>query len=327
MEHLFRQVEPALARGRFRPSLLQDPDWTAEIKYDGDRRIAQFCDGVVRFTGRTVSKKDGLFVEKTDNLPHLQTRRVRGLAGTVLDGEVIVSPTGSYDAGGRSKHVTSIMGSTAAEAIRKQEERGWLNFVVFDCLWFRGKDIRERPQHVRRAHAADTVAAWDNAYVSLASECPDRCNKGAWVDALMASGEEGAILKNREATYGDNNAWVKVKCELNADAFIIGYEEAKRESVKRDGSRSATRLAARGWIGALRVAQWRDGAVWECASVSGMDDALRAEISADPEAYLGRVVELKANAREPSGKFRHPRFTRFRTDKSSADCVYRPNET
>ena len=332
--YAFQQLVPALARGTFRLGMMTDPRWSAEIKYDGDRRLAQFCGSIVRFTGRTISKTDGLYVEKTGNVPHLSRGEhctegcIRALDGTVLDGEMTVSdPTQYADRGGRSKHVTAIMGSLPGEAVRKQQERGWLRYVVFDCLFYRGTDVRALAQARRREHAAEALRQWANPYAELSVECPDRTAKAAWLEQLYAAGEEGLILKDTQAPYGAPQAWVKRKAVITADAFIVGYVDAKPVSAKRSGTVSATKLATREWIGALRLAQYRDGEVWECAAVSGMDDALRAAISSAPATYIGRVVELKANAREPTGRFRHPQFLRFRDDKLPADCCYRVDES
>jgi hypothetical protein len=97
----FQQIHPPRAGGKFREELLADPEWWAEEKFDGDRRICQFLPEAARFTGRVVSKKDGLLVEKTGNLPHLAMARP-ALVGTVLDGEIVCA-----DPRARSRDVTS----------------------------------------------------------------------------------------------------------------------------------------------------------------------------------------------------------------------------
>jgi ATP-dependent DNA ligase len=45
-------------------------------------------------------------------------------------------------------------------------------------------------------------------------------------------------------------------------------------------------------------------------------------MTAHPEKYLGRVLEITCQLREPSGAFRHPRFSRWRDDKDAAQCVW-----
>lgn len=344
----FQQFEPQCCRGAYHDALMNDEEYDAEIKYDGDRRIAQFCGPAVRFTGRTKSVKDGRYVERTENVPHLSGKpaprhwpiAVEGmvhvpppafLEGTVLDGEMIVAP-GSVpptERGGRSKLVTSIMGSAPAVAITKQIERGWLQYVAFDCLFYRGFDLRALALPQRRAALARAVTAWNSPFVAVARTCPDRRAKRAWLDELWEQGEEGIVVKRLSAPYGKahQSAWVKLKNVIELDVFIIGYEEANATSKKSDGTVSVTRLAERGWIGSVRFAQYRDGKVWECGAARGFDDATCKLLSENRKKFLGRVITVKGNAREPSGALRHPQWVGFRDDKRKAECVYRADES
>lgn len=324
----FMQIEPQNARGKFRPELMDHPDWWAEEKFDGDRRIAQFCGERVRFTGRRKSVKDGLFVEKTGNLPHLNWGHKDEMEGTVLDGEMVVPVDFVTGAGGKSKWVTSIMGSMPEEAIRKQEERGWLNYMVFDCLFYRGMDVRFEPLWKRRNLAEAAVIEWENEHATLVPKIHQM--KREYLEDIYARGGEGIILKHKDQRYGEqyggHRQWVKVKYEATADVFITGYKDAKEESKKVDGSISTTKYAAEGLIGAIKFSQYRDGVIWECGATSGFDDGLRREISRRPEHYLGRVITIKHYGREPTGFFRHPQFIDFRDDKAPEDCVYHETE-
>ncbi len=355
----FMQIEPQPARGKLVESMWDDPKYVAEEKYDGDRRIAQFCGEVVRFTGRRISVKDGLFVEKTENVPHLSIGRgygvsvrapPRSLDGTVLDGEVIadLAPF-QLRKGGQSKYVTSIMGSLPEEAVAKQIERGWLRYVVFDCLFYKGEDLRDQTYVERREHAERAVNMWRNPFVSVAllAGVTGR-HKRAFYDAVVQRGGEGVILKHVEHRYGDKSGWVKIKKTATADVVIMGTIPAKEMSKKKGADKATiTKYAKAGLIGAIRCGQYevpvnaqgrvtrvnskpgqlnRLGVI-EIATVSGMDDELRAKLSIQPERYVGCVVEIEHNGREPTGRFRHPRFNRFRPDKRPEDCVMREDET
>jgi ATP-dependent DNA ligase len=338
----FREFVPQKARGRLVESIWSDPMWIAEEKYDGERRIAQFCGKVVRFTG-TPSRVTGKPVEKTEQVPQLSgwfDKKAGGvplpdsvppasLDGTVLDGELIMPEDVKVDGGG-SKYVTAISNSSPEEAVRKQMERGWLRYVVFDCLFYKGKDVRELRLDERRCLVAKAMDAWVNPF-TLYSIADFNDAKRAWLDDILAGGGEGVILKRRDHKYGDERGWVKVKGEWTADVVIMGFEDAKETSRKVNGEVSMTKYAAAGLIGAIRCGQKRppqhanEGFI-EIATVSGMTDELRKDFTNDPKAYIGRVIEIKHNGREPTGRFRHPRFKRFRSDKRPEDCVYREEE-
>ena len=60
--------------------------------------------------------------------------------------------------------------------------------------------------------------------------------------------------------------------------------------------------------------------VGEC---EGIDDDLRARISASPDYYLSTVIEVEGNEMfYDTGKIRHPRYFRERPDKICTDCVW-----
>ena len=327
----FMQIEPPKARGVLHESMWESSEWVAEEKYDGDRRIAQFCDGGrVRFTGTRVSVGDGLFVEKTANIPHLSlpkaevvhldpypTVRTHMLTGTVLDGE-IVAPRGEHVAGGQSKLVTAIMGSKPEEAIRKQQIRGWLGYVVFDCLFYKGEDIRMLPYVKRRVYVIRALGEWGNPWVQPAHQFAGSRMKEAF-EAIVEAGGEGVVLKYDAGLYGDQKAWVKVKGQWTADVVVMGYTSGEGKY--------------KGQIGAVRFGQYprrvasESITLTECGQCSGMDDALRLELTHNGKKYMGKVMEIMHNGREPTGAFRHPRFKRWRDDKRPADCIYREGET
>jgi ATP-dependent DNA ligase len=361
-KYKFRQIEPQPARGTLREEMWDSPEWIAEEKYDGDRRIAQFCGKAVRFTGRRKSVKDGLFVEKTDNVPHLSasyavvypakhkvTIPPAALEGTVLDGEMTFTLSEAARAygvqgGGLSKHVTAIMGSLPEEAIRKQIERGWLSYVAFDCLFYKGKDLRGLPLYERQEYVAEALEEWGNPFVSATASVGGK-GKRAFYEKVVKAGGEGVILKRKDHIYGDKQGWVKVKAQATADVVIMGFVPAKEMSKKVNGEVSMTKYAKLGLIGAIQCGQyawpsptWREGPselpvgprhrrLVEVATVSGMDDLLREEMTKNPKRFIGKVIEIEHNGREPTGRFRHPRLGRARDDKAAADCVYREGET
>lgn len=60
--------------------------------------------------------------------------------------------------------------------------------------------------------------------------------------------------------------------------------------------------------------------VGECA---GFDEEVRQMLTKDKELYVGSVFEVKCNeVFKDTGKLRHPRFLRFRSDKFPCECTY-----
>jgi ATP-dependent DNA ligase len=337
MPWTFRDIEPQKARGYIVPSIWESPIYIADVKEDGDRRVAQFCGGVVRFTG-CMSPTTGKVVEKSDRIPHLSAVSVampgggavvgisppEKLDGTVLDGEIVTD--GPAPRGGRSKFVTRIMGSKAALAVAKQQATGWLHYRVFDCLWFKGDDIRKLSLDMRRMRAEEAVAAWGNQFASMIKHTLPGQDKKAFYNEIIRSGGEGVVLKSLHHRYGDEKLWVKVKHEATADCVIMGFAAAEVESTKADGTKSATKYFKAGLIGAIRLGQYRGGKLMEVATVSGMTDSERKMFSRTPNAFIGKVAEIKHNGREPTMRFRHPRFRFLRMEKDPAACRIRPNE-
>lgn len=349
------ELLPCPARGKFSDDLLDDPRYAAEVKEDGDRRTGQLYweqldhglqVPIMHYAGRRVSDITGRFVEKGENVPHITRgqagpfwgydsalmERMLKLTGTMFDGECIlpaefVVPDDDTE-GGKSKYVTKVMGSKPDRAKDLQQPgtviNGLMRYSVFDLLFYCGRDLRELPLSERRKWLLEALSRLNNPYIFATPHVIEE--KRAFLDKVLDAHGEGIILKRLDQPYDRHLSWVKKKVELNADVVIMGFSPPEQFSKKVDGTVSETKLWKKGWIGAIQFGQYRDGILWPCGTASGMSDKLRAEMTAHPE-YAGRVVEIKANGREPTGAFRHPRFKHFRDDKRAEDCVYNPNES
>lgn len=318
------QLKPQKAHGTLHEEIWDSPEWVAEEKYDGDRRLSHFFANVIRFTGTRTSVKDGLFVEKTGCVPQLSARiwtpgsgKPRkqnwpaALEGTVLDGEVL-PPPGKLIQGGRSKYVTSIMGSAPDEAIRKQMEGGFLCYAVFDCLFFKGQDIRGCPLRERYNYRDQALALWRNDYVFKAASAVG-AGKQRFYQKIVDDGGEGVVLKRYSDPYDSDSRWVKVKKWATADVVVTGFTPGDGKYAKQ--------------IGAITFGQYTGPALREVGQCSGFTDAERLELTRNKKKYLGRVMKIKHWGREPTGAFRHPQFLEWRDDKDPQDCVFDLNES
>lgn len=167
------------------------------------------------------------------------------------------------------------------------------------------------------------------------------------------------LLKPYQEGKRPANVWVKIKKFDPADGIIIGYNAAEqftevisngKKIVGSDGKvvTAESRFYLNGWIGAVWLGQWsanpptdgqfkaarqaqmeiafreEDGQTYwlvPVAKVSGMSDAMRAEISRNKNKYLGRVIQFKYFEKTADAYF-HPSFMHFRDDKSPYDCIW-----
>jgi ATP-dependent DNA ligase len=299
-------------------------NFVCEPKVDGSRYLMHVGVGGNRFTSRHISKKTGSFTEKTDNIPHLRDYFVNEnldveLEGCVFDGEIVRGNLLS-----KSSEVTKIMGALPKKAIQLQNELGYVDYYVFDLLFDRGNDIRNQPYEVRRNLLLDRLESLADPNKHLNIIPVKYTDKEEFFRDIIEAGGEGVILKDAQASYG--NGWAKVKRKATFDVIILDYEEPTKITKKVSGEESISRFYENGWIGAIKFGQYYNGRLTEFGSCSGMDDATREDLSRNKVENIGRVIEIECQERTKTGRFRHPRFIRFRYDKKAEDCIYRPNE-
>jgi ATP-dependent DNA ligase len=287
--------------GKKKDMLLDSDDYIAEKKIDGARYLS--VDG--RMFSRRLSVKDGMPVEKTNNVPHIQKELQRLPSGTILDGEI-------YYPGGNSNLVTSVMGALPAKALARQEGNP-IRYCVYDVLHYNGKDVTGLPWKERRdileklylGHLLHSNHI-DLSYVHYG-------DKRNFLDHMLKIGEEGIMLKNVNAAYHvdkrPEHVWYKVKKDYPIDVIIMGFESGKG---KYDGQ-----------IGSVIFGQYDKpyGKIVRKGTCSGFTDALRLDMTKNQGSYLGRVMEIHAMEPTKAGAFRHPQFLRMRDDKSPRDCV------
>jgi ATP-dependent DNA ligase len=281
------------------PADLEKDNLVAETKMDGSRYVLYLggCDPYERQEGnallsRRVSVKDGKHVDRTDNVPHFTHIDYEGLEGTVLDGEVMSSDF---------LKTNSIMNSGPALAVAKQMEKGKLNYHVFDCMAFRGEDIRSLPLEKRRLVLEEVIRRMDNENVRLIPQFTS--NLTDHFTRIVEDGGEGIIVKDLRAGYGQQ--WAKMKKSYDVSAIVSGYKPGNGKY--------------KGMIGALALSVYHEGKLIEIGFASGFNDALRKKMSDNFEEYKGKVVDVFAQEiqkKGPSGvgRLRHPTFYRFRDD-------------
>lgn len=117
-----------------------------------------------------------------------------------------------------------------------------------------------------------------------------------WERYVLREGWEGVVYRRSSSTLDD--AIMREKREYSIDGTVVGFEPGMG---KYESS-----------LGAIKVAYGQN-----VTSVGGgFTDEERHDIWGHQKEFLGRVCEFTCNAIFESGNVRHPRFVRWRDDKS-----------
>jgi len=310
--HEFGSIENPFPK-LWRDKSFINENFFAEIKKDGSRYLLHI-DVVSTLLSKKISTVTNTYVDKTLNCPHLTRTLIPSqYHGTVLDGEIVHPMSEKSDA------TTSIMGCGPEKAVARQKQTGWVGYHVFDMPFYKGQDIRNRPLRERRELLKQLVKELQPfipivMLKGIVSEQAERLFK-----EVIAKGGEGIILKDMRSCYGQG--WYKVKKVRTWDVVITGFDPPKQYSKKVGGQVSETAYYLKNLIGSIRFGMYKGGILKECGTVSGISEKLRRDMSANPNAYIGTVLEIKAQERTKTGKFRHARVVRQRSDKAAIQCI------
>jgi bifunctional non-homologous end joining protein LigD len=280
------------------------PGWVYEEKYDGFRFLAYK-------EGRRVTLLTRNMKDRTEEFAGVAAA-VSGLAAPTLliDGEVVI-----FDRRGVSRFQLlqrRMVGDGASAPV----------FVVFDCLYARGRDLRGRPLLKRRAVLEREVRPGPAIMLSR------RLGSDGFKAFAAASrrGLEGLIAKDGTSVYvagARSPLWRKVKVRAEEE-FVIGGFTAPEGGRAHFGA-----LVIGAWAGsALRYA----GKVGTGFTGKTLDDLIRRlrplVRASSPFADAPRergvtwvepklVAQIGFTERTGDGKLRHPTFLGLRDDKSA----------
>jgi ATP-dependent DNA ligase len=340
-------------------NVLSNPFWAMEEKYDGERQILTYIpfslpvgvvdeflrtheDVLFRATTRVVGKNSGRLAVNTRSVQHLSHAPVCYGGATVFDVELL------HEDG--FQRLRSIMGSLPERALALQEEHGYVSAVVFDVLWYAGIDMRERPFAERRQTLETHFRTTDmeQAGLHLSPIARTQVEKKAMMERVLSAGGEGVMAKSSAGVYTDTSLpgqrsadLLKVKPFQEDDVIIYGFEAGKgeynqhkfgaikfaqivnEEDLTADMSKNCIHGEEASSVFNKLLDVGLDLSVVHMGSCSGITDEQEAAFRADPESYIGRVMEVRFQQRWPdTGLMRHPNFVRLRDDKTAAECIY-----
>ena len=286
--------------GELKINKILDKNITVTLKLDGFRyKVVKQGDDTNIYTSS--GKLDNTLIEIMEE--------AKKLPDGVYDGEVI--------AHGEFENSTARFNATT-KILGKDGIKTGVDFIVFDYVddiegFF---DYREYkvPRYKRLEHARDIIACTEGLYyIKLA---PVYCNNTKATDSIINNiygiyekvineGEEGLVIDIADASYvrAKGTSMFKMKPEVSGDFKVVDVVEGKGKDAGR--------------LGAFIIA-YKDNLVHVG---SGLTDAIREEVWADSDKYIGKLIEVVYFGETKDEKtglvsIRLPRFKRFRHDKT-----------
>ena len=219
---------------QFAAKLAGPEHWQVEWKYDGIR--AQ----IVKRAGRVWiwSRGEELVTER---FPEVVVAAQRLADGTVLDGELVTWSEG------RVQPFALLQQRIGRKTLTKKVlDAAPVAFIAYDVLEDGGADLRELPQHARRAALERIVAAQPALVLSPVETRADWLAYAELRGEARARGVEGFVLKHRDARYGAGRrkqddlaggTWWKWKIEPFTVDCVLVYAQpghGRRASVYTD---------------------------------------------------------------------------------------------
>lgn len=219
-------------------------------------------------------------------------------------------------------------------ALRRKGHEADVRFHVFDMLtWpeFDAMGAVQVPYISRRARVVSFILAANAVTDRLKATKMELAHSHDEIQEIYqrhrAAGYEGAMVKSLAGFYHKKKThdWQKLKNEDTEDLPVIGvfqgqvggkYEHTIGGLIV---DRNGVEVRVSGLDDAMREEIWK---LWEqtCLAVGVSPDVGYAGcsfgITGTPGPLLGRLIEVEFHEVTPDGSLRHPRFVRFRDDKT-----------
>src|SRR5215813_8481052 len=174
------------------------PSWVYEEKYDGYRILAYKEGKKVTLLSRNAKDRTQSFSAVADAIRALPSKTL------LLDGEVV-----AFD----SKLVSRFQ-------LLQQGEVPYV-YMVFDCLYLNGMDLRSRPLPERRAALEGAIGSTERLFASR--RLPGKAL--AAYSTAKKKGWEGIVAKDPAAPYIEarSTKWLKFKVHQQEEFVVVGF--------------------------------------------------------------------------------------------------------
>ena len=341
----FKDLKPAEQADIWR----EGSGWYFEQKIDGNRMVMIYSDeNGLEFFSRNNSVEDFLPVPYTEKIlmENIDLTPLKGMRFMVDTEVVSTNPNISTVLGSKGViTATQLQATTAILSLNVPQSHEIqrvdpLKFLIFDCVFNNGEDLREKPLKLRKKVLKDIFLALEKTGLIFEHPIMTSKNKRKFYTDLINSGNEGVVAKHINSKYistssRSRDGWIKIKRSAmeslqnqgmadSLDAFVSGFELG-------DPEKGYANL-----IGSLVFSvylQDENGNVeetpHEIGKISSIPLALREEITIlkngkyilDPKMY-GKVASIDGqDISARSLRLSHARLLNWRPDRSIDNCI------
>lgn len=290
----------------FPPKRLAEDRVVVQQKYDGFKALVSKTDrGLYVYTRRGVN-----ITKRIPNKLIKELNRLLPTKSAVL-GELIYLDKGKQSL----TKVQSIVGSKDAVAQQKlRKMKGRIEYVVYDVVKYKGKDLRKKPLKDRVVYLKKFPR---RGIVHRAKDYSWKARRQAMKDSLRVGGE-GIVIKDlfdkyhwkkKGASEPFGASWkfkAPGKKASTADVILESYKSGKEKLI-------------------FEAYQIHKGKKIKVGRLSNLDKASEAKAKKIIDQRKHAVAEVSYQERLPSGKLRHMGWVRLRPDKPIKSATVREN--
>lgn len=332
----------------------ENKEWIFEEKIDGNRQILIWDheNKQFHFYSRNESLTDLLPIDYADKIliPDLIPGIMNNLQSFVLDCEVVPMHGDVHDERVVAKKQLNIVSSILQylpEESKHIQETNPLKSIAFDCLYFDGEYLFDKPLRERQDYLYKIVQLLELAgfNISVVPTKPDDMTKKEFYNSIIDRGGEGVIAKNLNDTYDilgkRDGRWVKLKRSVQETLLHIGLADSF------DGFLTGFTLGTPGTknenkVGALIFSVYLtddnnellldengEPIIHEIAQISGISDDLRNMLTQYDEdgnvvmnpRFYNQVASIDGqDVSSQELRLMHAKFLGWRLDRSFDTC-------
>lgn len=278
-------------------------------------------------------------VEKTLNYPHLVAFfKELKMINLILDGEI------NYP-GKTSQYCVSVTGASPDNALAFQKQNGYIHYTIFDILrlpdttWLSDYTYIERRKILETFYSRYIEDTPMEQYIHLSEVVYE--DKRHVLDIWLAEGEEGGVIKRLDGIYHHGSKkkweWMKIKQNDTTDLIIMGFEPPKKlytgnnvadwpywvQDNDSGDQIPVTKYYYNDWIGNVILGAYDEmGNLRQVCAASGMTEDVRIQMTADPDAWIGKVAMIEYMELTSAGLPRHPSYVGIHPDKPAKQCIW-----